>query len=192
MTKRAMASDTPSGFQIRQKLAQEFYLAGWIGFWSELVLAVISTVTLSIALSNPGFNINLRSGIGLLSVLGGLIVLGLNVYWMWRYVRMAQRLPDPDPAIHPTPVKVRQLLHQGMTLHFAGIFLALIATQIIVGALLLKVLTIPEGLTIYQTRQLIEPLDIFVMQASTLMVTAGCIGLLVTFWLLKQTHSRSN
>ncbi len=187
-----MASDLPSGLQIRQKLAQEFYLAGWIGFWTELVLAVVSTLILVFALSNPGFNINLKSGIGLLSVLGSLFVLALNLYWMWRYVQLARRLPNPDPEIHPTPSKVRRLLHQGIMLHFTGIFLALLATQIIVGALLFKVLTIPEGLTIYQTRQLIEPLDIFVVQASTFMTAAGCTGLLITFWLSKQVQAHSN
>lgn len=187
-----MPLDTVSGLQIRQKLAQEFYLAGWLGFWVELALTVVSAIILAFALSNPGFNINLKSGVGLLSLLGGFTILSLNVYWMWRYVQLAQRLPDPDPEIHPTPSKVRRLLHQGIVLHFVGIFLALIATQVIVGALLFKVLTIPEGLTIYQARQLIEPLDIFVVQASTFMIAAGCIGLLITFWLLKQIHARSN
>ncbi|HEY9662743.1 MAG TPA: DUF3611 family protein [Allocoleopsis sp.] len=181
-----MPPETVSGLQIRQKLAQAFYLAGWVGFWIELVLVVVSAVILAIALFNPGFNIQLKSGIGLLSVLGGLFILGLNVYWMWRYTQLARRLPDP--AHHPTPGRVRQLLHQGITFHFIGIILALIATQIIVGALLLKVLTIPEGLTIYQIRQLIEPLDIFVVQASTFMITAGCVGLLITFWLLQQVQ----
>jgi hypothetical protein len=124
--------------------------------------------------------------------MGALLVLALNIYWMWRYIQLARRLPNPDPAIHPTPSKVRQLLRQGMVLHFAGIFLALLATQIIVGALLMKVLTIPEGLTIYQSRQLLEPLDIFVVQASTFMIMAGSVGLLITFWLLQQIYTRSH
>lgn len=176
----------------RQKLAQEFSLAGWIGFWIELVLAVISAIILGIALSNPGFNINLNSGIGLFSITGGLIVLGLTVYWMWRYIQLARRLLASDPDRHPTPSAVRQLLHQGTILHFIGIFLGLLATRIIVGALLLKVLTIPQGLAIYQMHQLIEPLDIFVVQASLFMIAAECIGLLITFWLLKKTYIRSH
>jgi hypothetical protein len=187
-----MRSDTSSGLEIRQKLAQEFRLAGWAGLWAELVLVVVSAGILIFALSNPGFNINLKSGIGLLSVLGGLLVLALNIYWMWRYVQLSHRLPSPDSAVHPTPSQVRKLLQQGMILHFAGIFLALLATQIIVGALLMKVLTIPEGLTIYQSRQLLEPLDIFVVQASTFMIAAGCIGLLITFWLLQKINARSH
>lgn len=179
-----------TGLHKREQFAEQLRLSGWIGFWVELVLGVISLAIFTIAIVDPNFNINFKSGLGLLAVGLGLLVLGVSIYWMFYYIRLAKRLSAADPSQCPRPDFMHQVLNQGIAIHFTGILLSLIASQIIVSSLLLKVLTIPSGATIYQSRQLIEPLDIFVAQSSLLMIASECVGLFITFWLLRRLSGR--
>lgn len=175
----------------REQFAQQLRLAGWIGFGWELGLGVISLIILAIAIFDPNFNINLKSGMGLFSICLGLIVLALSIYWMFYYVQISRRLNAAYSENYPHPSFVSRTLHRGVSIHFTGILLTLLAAQIIVGSLLIKVLTIPSGTVIYQSRELIEPLDIFVVQSSLFMIAAECIGLFLTFWLIKQMHGKT-
>lgn len=181
-------SDPASGQQIRQKLAQSLRISGWISFWMQLILTAVSVVILGFAIADPNFNINLKSGFGLLAVGGGVVASILSIYWAFHYTRLARRLRTNDPEVYPSRSSVIKQLHRGVVLHFIAALFTLIAGQIIIGALLFKVMTIPQGITIYQSRQLIDPLDIFVVQASILMLTAQFIGVVIEAWLLKQLN----
>lgn len=180
-----------TGISKREQFAHQLRLGGWIGFGWELVLGVISLLILAIAIFDPNFNLNLKSGLGLFTICLGLIGLGLSIYWMFYYIQLSRRLNAADPEIHPHPSAVSRTLHQGITIHFAGILLTLLAAQIIIGSLLIKVLTIPSGTVIYESRQLIEPLDILVVQSSLFMIAAECVGLFITYWLIKQMQGKT-
>jgi glucan phosphoethanolaminetransferase (alkaline phosphatase superfamily) len=172
----------------RENFANQMRLASWIGFGFELTLGIVSFIVLLVAIFAPSFNINLKSGFGLISVGSGLIVLGISIYWIFSYIQIAQKLLSPNPSDHRSAEEVRHTLHTGITIHFIGLLLTILAAQIISANLVLKALTIPSGGAIYQTNQLIEPLDIFVIHASILMITAESLGLFITFWLLKQIN----
>jgi hypothetical protein len=92
----------------REHFAEQLRVAGWIGFALELVLGVVSSLVLMIALLDPGFNINLKSGLGLVLSESGLIVLGISVYWMFSYTRIAQTLLSANPAEHLRAEQVRR------------------------------------------------------------------------------------
>jgi hypothetical protein len=172
--------------ETRQEIAGFFQAASRAGFWIELALMVISAAVLLFAISDPNFNINLKSGPSLFSALGGIAALGFGIYWMYHYSRLAKRLRATSPDIYPPKGEVIRALQLGVTAHLVAMLLTLIATQIVVGALLTKALTIPQGATIYQSKQLIEPLDIFVVQASLCMFAAEFLGVAISFWLLKR------
>jgi hypothetical protein len=174
----------------REQFANQQRVAGWIGFWFELVLGIVSFMILLIALIDPAFNVNLKSGLGLAAISAGLLVLGISIYWMLSYVRIARKLLSPEPSDHLSAESVRQTLHQGMNIHFLGLLLSLVAAQIIISNLLLKVLTIPGGSTIYQSQELLDPLDMFVVQSSLFMIASESVGLFITVWLLRHAHVR--
>lgn len=68
--------------------------------------------------------------------------------------------------------------------------LTLISIETIVGSLLLKTLSLPQGAAVYRTGQLIEPLDIFVVQANISMIVAQFVGIGIPFWLaIRVEHS---
>lgn len=176
----------------REQFANQMRRAGWTGLVLEVVLTIVSALILFTAIIDPSFNLNLRSGVSLFALCASLIALGVGIYWMFRCIQFSRRLLFGDPADYPNPDRIRHTLHQGITLHFFGIFLSLLAAQIIVGDLVLKVLTLPSGGVVYQSRQLLQPLDIFVVQGSIFMIAAAFFGLLILFWLLKQLNARSH
>ncbi|MFB2891799.1 DUF3611 family protein [Aerosakkonemataceae cyanobacterium BLCC-F50] len=172
----------------REHFANQMRLVSWIGFGGELTLSIVSFIIILVAIVDPNFNINLKSGFGLISISSGLIFLGISIYWLFHYIQIAQKLLSPNPSDRRSADEVRNTLHTGVTIHFIGLLLTILAAQIITVTLVLKAITIPSGGAIYQTNQLIEPLDIFVVQSSILMITAESLGLFITFWLLKQIH----
>ena len=83
--------------QTVRKIAAQLRRVGWAGFWLQLVLALGSTVIFIFAVlfastgaSNPG------TGISLLFVVVGLLVLYVSTYWSFRYVLTSRQLKNPD------------------------------------------------------------------------------------------------
>ncbi len=159
---------------------------GWSGFWIQLVLTVISGLILAFAMLDPNLNLSLKSGLGLLSVIGGITALGFSVYWFFRYVRLGQQLAAPEPALHPSRKETIQVLQLGVLVNLAAMLLTLVGIETIVGALLLKTLSVPQGAAVYRTGQLIEPIDIFVVQANVSMIVAQFVGIGIPFWLVSR------
>jgi hypothetical protein len=171
----------------REKIASVFRTLSWSGFWVELILAAISSAILFLAIADPSFNIDtLKSGFGFFSAVCGIIALGFGVYWTFSYLRIAQRLEDFETSNYLSKKEVVKTLENGVIIHLIGMLLILLSAQIIVGVLLLKVLSLPQGLAISQVNRLIEPLDIFVVQASLCAIVAQFIGIAISFWLLKR------
>lgn len=171
----------------KQGIASASHAVGWVGFWVQLILAAISIVILLVATSATSFNLNtFKSGVGLFAAIGGVLALGVGIYWMFRYTRLARQLQASGISTHPTKGEFIQTLEFGVMVNLVGMLLTLLSSQTVVGALLVKVLSIPQGTAIYQSSQLIEPLDIFVVQANICMVAAQFVGIAVSFWLLKR------
>ena len=75
-----------------QAIAKAFRLTGWISFWVQLVLGVVSAVVLLVFATfgqrsgtsgnNPG------TGFGIFLAVCGLVTLGVSVYLSFRYTRL--------------------------------------------------------------------------------------------------------
>ncbi len=68
---------------VRQQAAVSLRTFGWIGFWTQLILTVGSGLVLLFAIADPNLNINIRSGLGLFSALGGILILCFSIYWFF-------------------------------------------------------------------------------------------------------------
>lgn len=173
----------------RRQIAQLLVTLGWSGFWIQFVLTAISILILGFALLDPGFNLNLKSGVGLLSVIGGVSVLGFSIYWFFHYVRFAERLEVSEPSLHPNRKETIQILHLGVLLNLAAMLLTLVGIEAVIGGLLLKTLSVPQGAAVYRTGQLIELIDIFVVQANVSMIVAQFVGIVIPFWLVSRVEN---
>ncbi|NMG07937.1 hypothetical protein DP117_13980 [Brasilonema sp. UFV-L1] len=172
-------------------IAQVFRLTGWVSFWIQLVLGVVSGVILLFAVfsqrtgntsSNPG------TGLGAFFAVAGLIALGIGIYLAFRYTRLGLRLESSNPNNRPRKVETIQVVRFGIMVHLVGMLLTLLGAQTIVGTLLTKSLTLPQvgGGGVYtqvDPSRIIQSLDIFVVQANTNTVSAHFAGLVASIWL---------
>lgn len=139
-----------------------------------------------LAILDPNLTLSLKSGAILLSVVGSIVVLGFSVCWFFRYIQLARQLEAP--SVHPNRKQTIQVLQLGVLINLVAMLLTLVSVEVIVGALLLKTLSVPQGAAIYRTGQLIEPIDIFVVQANISMIVAQFVGIGIPFWLVSRVE----
>lgn len=162
---------------------------GWSGFWIQFILTIVSGLILGFAMLAPNLNLNLKSGIGLLSVIGGITALALSIYWFFRYVLLGRQLSGSEPALHPNRKETIHILQLGVLVNLAGMLLTLVGIETIVGALLIKTLSVPQGASVYPIgQQMIEPIDIFVVQANISMIVAQFVGIVIPFWIASRVE----
>ncbi|MCL6434100.1 MAG: DUF3611 family protein [Leptolyngbyaceae cyanobacterium HOT.MB2.61] len=172
-------------------IAKNFRLAGWIGFWVQLVLTVISSVILLFAgaLSRPpGANQNSpTTGIGVVVTIFGILVLLFNMYWaLFCYIPIGRRL-DGNPANRPKRPETIQVLRTGLIASLVGMLLSLLGAQATVGLLAAKAFNQGiGGFVNTDPSKFIQPLDILVVQASVNVILAQFFGIGTALWLLNR------
>ncbi len=178
-------------------IAKLFRLTGWIAFWSQLVLGVISGGILLFASispragnpNTPASN-NTGAGLGVFFAISGLVALAVGIFIAFRYVLIGRQLDSANANNRPRKLETVQVVRLGLIVHLVGILLTLIGAQAIVGILLTKSLTvsqvIPGTITQVDPSRVIQPLDIFVVQANTNTVSAHFSGLIGSIWLLNR------
>lgn len=182
-----------------RRIVRSFRLFGWISFWAQAVLAVVSTLILGfssaiISLQNStqqGGRDNPGAGAGLFFAILGLVGLYFGAYWAFRYTRLSKRLRALDGRDRPKPGDVIQALRFGLIINMVGMFLTLLGGEALIGALVAKALSQPQGNAAFFERitQAIQPLDIWVVQANTNIALAHFIGIAISLWLV-QTMGR--
>lgn len=176
-----------------QQIATTFRLAGWISFWTQLVLGVVSTLILIVASFSrdvgPQAQRSPGTGTGIVLAVSGVVTLSLGIYLAFRYTRIARRLQSSNPNNRPRKADTIQILRLGLIVNLVGMLLTILGAQAIAGTLILRSLSVPQiglGAAIYNPQQLIRPLDIFVVQANTNTVAAHFAGLIVSLFLLNR------
>ena len=161
---------------------------GWFLFWSQLGLAVVSAAILTFAIADPNFNLkttNSMSGAGLFCAVGGLVLLLIGIICAFAYVRLANDFKDFG-GIDLEKSAVIKIFWRGLFINAVGLVLTFLGVESIVGTLIAKSLTQVEGLAIYNSTQLIEPLDLLVVQANVNTIVAQSIGILLAAWLISR------
>lgn len=176
-----------------QQIAQAFRLTGWVSFWFQLVLTVVSTITLIFAVaagrsatssaSNPG------TGVGGVLTIIGLGLLGFNMFWaLSRYVSYGRRLGS-DKAARPKKSEAIQAIRFGLVVSLVGMLLAILGAETIVGLLVSKALSQGiGGFVNTDPSRFIQPADTFVVQASINVILAQFVGIVSALWLLNQMN----
>ncbi|BAZ28135.1 hypothetical protein NIES4074_05660 [Cylindrospermum sp. NIES-4074] len=183
--------DTPSPSSSLRAIAQTFRLTGWISFWIQLVLGVISgIIVLLFAIfsqrsgspsNNPG------TGFGVFLAVCGLVVLGAGIYLAYRYTRIGNQLQSSNPNNRPRKSETVQVLRLGVMVNLGGILVTLLGAQAIVGTLVARSIS-PQAVTtqLFDPTRIISGLDMLVVQANTNTVSAHFAGLVVSLWLLNR------
>lgn len=175
-----------------RRISGAFRLLGWVSFWVQVVLGVISSLALLFAVGSltarSGGQSNPGAGAGLLLAACGLIAVYLGAYWAFRYTRVARNLRGRDEARRPKPKDVLGILRFGLYISMGGMLLTLLGAEATVGSLLAKALSQPQGAAVFglpnNVSQYVQPLDIFVVQANTNILLAHFCSLACTLWIL--------
>jgi Protein of unknown function (DUF3611) len=186
----ANRSDLTSPSTNVQQIAKTFRQTGWISFWVQLVLAVVSSIILlfAIALSGQSQGSSAPStGIGVAVTLMGIGVLGFNMYWaLSRYVAIGKKLGG-NPVTRPKKADTIQAIRTGLIASLAGILLSLVGAQATVGLLAAKAFSQGVGGFVNtDASKFIQPLDVLVVQASTNVILAQFAGIVAALWLLNR------
>lgn len=169
-----------------QKIGEAFRKVGWISFWVQIVLGVISSIILlfaSATFSQAGTQ-NPGSNLGFFFAIASLFALYISTFWAFRYTRFGRNLKAADDAARPSRAEAMQLVRQGLWGNLIGMVLIILGSQAIVGSLVAK--SFQQSGIVLQEQELVQPLDLFVVQANTNATTAHFVGLLATLWLLNR------
>lgn len=178
-----------------RRISGAFRRFGWISFWAQAVLAVISSGLLLFATvsfsSRPEESSNPGAAAGLFLASLGLVAVYASAFWAFRYTRVGRRLRSRDATKRPTPKDAIQALRIGLIISMTGMLVTLLGGEALVGALVGKALTQPQGFPITgsnQADQYIRAFDIFIIQANINTLLAHFVALASTLWLLKTVN----
>jgi len=172
-------------------LGGAFRIVGWISFWIKLVLAVVSGVTVLFAFfgraSNPNQAGSPLSGLGMLFTVGGILFLGVSVYWSFHYARWGRKFLAPTGSSQPSKAGTLKLIKTVLLTDLLGILVTVLGGEWLVGAIIGK--AISQGVAVFSLNpnQLVEPIDLFVIQACINTIAGLFAGVVATLWLLQRT-----
>jgi hypothetical protein len=127
----------------RDDLARAMRRVGRLGFWAQVVLAIVplaiggAAFLVSERIAAPGTRFNLLAVLAVAS----LLILLFTTFWFWRYPRVADRLSSGM-------IDGRRLMRTvwtGLTASAAGIVLSIVVMAFEVGYLLFRFLEMPQG-----------------------------------------------
>lgn len=182
--------DTSSSSTV-QAIAKNFRLTGWISFWVQLVLGVVSAIIVLLfaifsqrpnsANNNPG------TGFGVFLAVCGILILGGGIYLAYRYTIIGQQLQSPNPKNRPRKSETLEVLRLGLWINLMGMLVTLLGSQAIVGTLVARSIS-PQAATtqLFDPTRIISGLDMLVVQANINTVSAHFAGLAVSIWLLNR------
>ncbi|WP_066380573.1 MULTISPECIES: DUF3611 family protein [unclassified Anabaena] len=188
--------DAPSSSSNLRTIAETFRLTGWISFWIQLVLGVVSgIIVLLFAIfsqrtgspsNNPG------TGFGVFLAVCGLLILGGGIYLGFRYTRIGNQLMSSNPSNRPRKAETLQVLRLGLWVNLIGTLVTLLGAQAIVGTLVARSIS-PQAVTtqLFDPNRIISGLDMLVVQANINTVSAHFAGLVSSLWLLARINRSS-
>lgn len=171
-----------------RRIASAFKWAGFVGFWVQLVLGVISTVVMLLAITNRTETSRPGTGFSLFCAACGLICLVVGIYFSFRYGKMATRFAS-NGGSRPKKTTALKTIQIGLVVSLVGMFLAIVGAQAIAGIVLSKILAFGQGEVFSANsnrKEFVNSLDLFIVQANTNIISAHFAGLASSLWLLNR------
>jgi len=167
-----------------RRVATALKWAGLAGFWVQLVLGVVSTVTLALAIVNQSERSSPGIGFSLFCAVCGLICLVVGICIAFRYGKMAAKFSRPNaaPPKKSTTIKMIQI---AIITSIAGTIITIIGGETITGIVLSKTLAFDPAKVFnsQSSTEFVNSLDVFIIQACFSIILAHCTGLLSSLWI---------
>ncbi len=172
-----------------QRASNDIKWAGRVGFWVQLVLGVISTVTVLFAsptLLESNVTSSQGSGFGIFCAVCGLITLGIGIYFSVRYLGIAKKLKNTNPGLRPNKSDTIKVIRMGLLVNLIGMALTIIGAEAIVGIVLAKSLARPQLALGSDPKEFVNSIDLLIVQANTNTIAAHFAGIVSSLLLLNR------
>ncbi len=173
-----------------QDIAKTIHLTGWLSFWVQLGLAVVSGLVLLFAITGRDFaqQQNAGLGIGIFWGICGILLLLFSVFWNFRYTRFGKRLANPNSTLHPSKAETVTAIRLGIIISLVGMLLSIFGAGATVAVLVGKSVSQPPGVAFTDPYRIIRAMDVFVEVANINGIAAHFVGTVASLWLLEQVH----
>lgn len=171
----------------KQEFAGNLRVISRISYWIHLLLGTASGITLLLVVFSRSFTDNSRNfffGLSIFLAFAALVAVGFRVYWTVRYTRMAKRLQQPNPNLHPKREEIIRVLRIGLFVSLIGLVLAFVATEITTISVLAKSLAQPQGVAVYDPERIVRGMDLFLILADVNLIGAHIFGSVYSLGLL--------
>jgi ABC-type Fe3+ transport system permease subunit len=178
------SSATPGKAERLRRVAQALRWAGLAGFWIQLVLGVVSTVTLALAIVNQTERGNPGIGFSLFCAVCGLICLVVGICIAFRYGKMASKFSRSN-SIPPKKSSTIKMIQIAIITSIVGTILSIIGGETITGIVLSKTLAFDPAKVFnnQNNTEFVNSLDVFIIQACFSIILAHCTGLVSSLWI---------
>jgi Protein of unknown function (DUF3611) len=180
------SSTTPGKAERLRRVAQALRWAGLAGFWIQLFLGVVSSVTLALAIVTQSERSSPGIGFSLFCAVCGLICLIVGICITFRYGKLSSKFakPNVDLPKKSTTIKMVQI---AIITSISGTLITIIGGETITGLILSKTLALDPGKIFNnQNSEFVNSLDVFIVQACFNIIAAHCVGLVSSLWVYNQ------
>ena len=177
--------DTSSIPPAAQRIVFTLRTFGWISFWLQVVLGIVSAIILLVSVAS---NTNTKAqgstqgtGFGIFFAICGLVALGIGAFFAFRYTRISKQLLETG---RPSKAETLQAIRLGLIVNLVGMLVTILGAQAVVGSVLTKSLS-QQGAVLDASRY-VQPLDLFVVQGNVNTITAHFAGIVASLWLFNR------
>ncbi|WP_022948927.1 DUF3611 family protein [Methylohalobius crimeensis] len=188
-TKTLVQADTGEPAREDRIIAWNFRLFGWVTFWAQLMISLITVVLLVFATSGRYFS-GMQSGIenAIFWAKLGLVILFVSIIFFFYCTRLAKKgNPRPVKTDSGRAGKIR-FLHAGFLMGNVGIIAAVMGIASTISLLIAKTISQPPGIAITDPNKIVRALDVFVLVSNFNVMVAHGIGIMATLWLINRVY----
>ena len=182
------SSSVPTSKSARmRKVGNTLKWAGLAGFWIQVVLGVVSAVTLALAIVNENERGSPGVGFSLFCAVCGLICLIVGICISFRYSKMANKFFQAGtvPPKKSTTIRIVQI---AIITSLAGTLVTILGAETISGIVLSKTLSLDPG-KIFNSQtntEFVNSLDVFIIQACINIIAGHFVGIVSSLWIYNQ------
>lgn len=168
-----------------QRLGKNLRLFGWIGFWTQFVLAFVSALLLAIATTGHAFSPGSAwFGDALYWAYVGFLLSCFAVLVAFYYTRAARTLVSRHESyFNQENMAAFWFLGTGMLIGLLGILISFTGVALSISLLIAKTVSIPPGIMMMDPTQVIRAIDVFALMVNFNLLVAHFIGTGTTLWL---------
>ncbi len=160
---------------------------GLAGFWIQVFLGVVSSVTLALAITNRAQRNTPGVGFSIFCGVCGLICLIVGICIAFRYGKMAAKFAQPNtaPPKKSTTIKIIQI---GIITSLVGTLITILGAETIAGLVLSKTLSFDPAKVFnnQSNTEFVNSLDVFIIQACINIIAGHFVGLVSSFWIFSR------